>query len=95
MVCGEFGEDWIETPLIGLFLCSKNGILARKTHEDTGLKLGMHTQLDSRSNMGLVPLGHPSSSWREGYNVINGILIEPYIFGINFDRGTFLRMSIR
>ena len=37
------------------------GILATKTRGATGLKLGMHTQLDSGSNMGWVPLSHTSS----------------------------------
>ena len=35
--------------------------LARKTLGATDLKLGMHIQLHSRSNMGWVPLGHISS----------------------------------
>ena len=34
---------------------------ARKTLGDTDLKLGMHIQLHSGSNMGWVPLGHTSS----------------------------------
>ena len=42
---------------------AKNGILARKSHGTTGLKLDMHKQLDSWSNMGWVPLCHTSSSW--------------------------------
>ena len=38
-----------------------NENLARKTLGVTDLKLGMHIQLHSLSNMGLVPLGHTSS----------------------------------
>ena len=60
-LCG-LGEDHIKTLSIGLKKAN-NGILARKTHGATGLKLCMHTQLYSGSNMGWVPLGHASSSW--------------------------------
>ena len=62
MVYGKFDEDWSQTPSIGQKI-TKNGILARKTHGATGLKLGVHTQLDSGSNMGWVPPGHTSSFW--------------------------------
>ena len=63
MVGSEFGEDQIETPNIGLKKKTQKWYFARKTHGATGLKLDMHTQLDSGSNMGWVPLGHTSSSW--------------------------------
>ena len=51
MVYGEFGEDRSKTPPIGLKKV-KGDILARKTYGATGLQLGMHTQLNSGSNMG-------------------------------------------
>ena len=38
----------------------KNRILARQTLGATDVKLGMHTQPDSGSNMGRVPPGHTS-----------------------------------
>ena len=62
-------EDWIKTQPTWLFLCSKiakNGILVGKTQRTTGLKLSMHTQHDSGSNMGWVPPGHTPSSGMSG-----------------------------
>ena len=42
-----------------------------------GLKLGVHTQLDSGSNMGWVPLGHTSSFWCVRLKMPkNGILVK-------------------
>ena len=54
MFYGKFEEYWNKTPAIGLKK-AKNNILARKNEGATGLKLGIHTQLDSGSNMGWVP----------------------------------------
>ena len=41
---------------------AKNGTLTRETLGATDLKLGMHMQLNSGSNMGWVPPGHISFS---------------------------------
>ena len=49
------------TPLPELKI-AKNGSFAIKMHAAKGLKLCMHTQLDSGSNMGLCPPGHTSLS---------------------------------
>ena len=54
VVYGKFGEDQIKILPIGLEK-AKNVILARKTHEATGLNLGMYTQFDFGNNMGWVP----------------------------------------
>ena len=51
VVYHKFGEDQ-SNKAVFVFKKAKNGILARKIHGATGLKLGMHTQLDSGSNMG-------------------------------------------
>ena len=41
---------------------AKNGTSVRQTYGGTDLKFGMHTQLDSGSNMGWVPPGYTSFS---------------------------------
>ena len=53
---------------------TKNGILTRQTFGATDLKLCMHAQLDSKSNMGWVPPGHTSFSYCVRLNVNNGTL---------------------
>ena len=50
------------TPIPVFLKKAKNGILARQTLRATDLKLGMHTQLHSGSNMGWVSPGHTSFS---------------------------------
>ena len=59
MVYGEFGEDRIKTPPIGLKK-SQKWYFGQKKSRNTGLKFGIHAQLDTGSYMGWVPHGHTS-----------------------------------
>ena len=66
---------------------TKNGTFTRNKNVTIGLKIGMHTQLDSGSNMGWVPPGHTSS----------GLVVRPtnpYILN-QCHQGNILRMFIR
>ena len=51
------------TTLLSVLKKAKNDTFSRKKIGATGLKLGMHTQLNSGINMGWGPPGHTSSSW--------------------------------
>ena len=44
--------------------------MTKQTLGPTDLKLGMHTQIDSRNKMGWVPLGHTFLSWCIRLNIV-------------------------
>ena len=79
---------------------AKNCTLARQTLGATDPKLGIHTQLDSGSDMDWVPPGHTSSYWCVRLKMPKMELLKntwtkivkctnPCIFGINVTWGMF------
>ena len=73
---------------------SLNMVLARKTLGATDLKLGIHIQLHSRSNMGWIPAGHtsyflcirlkmPKMVFQQKHLNLGVRPMNPYIFGID------------
>ena len=87
---------------------AKNGTFARKEIGATRLKLCMHTQLDSGSNMGWILLGHTFSSWcirlkcqkwylkkTKQHSYLSSYINEPIYIWNQCCQGNILRMSIR